>query len=290
MKSDFFANSKIASLTTGAVIAVRRYGLIVAMSTFVPAISVSTVLSLYFAQRWEASAVVQLGTVQFSPNHDVQLIEPLPSVLDWLRLAVTQDEILRKAGVLPTNRNYEVYRKAIVVEGLNESDLLAIHASAFSKQDAQSLVMAAVEHVSGAHEKTVEPTVARWRSELDNAKRAISAVEMRIVSSPDHSQMNELHALESRQAVLENQFTSVSLRPTKLLGSIKAADDPVSPRKLYHAVVTAVLGFVAGVTLAYVYAFRKGARGSSAVVGAGSDHSVGIAKRHLGNEDVFRAE
>lgn len=290
MKSNFFAISRIVTLATGAVIAVRRYGLIVAMSTFVPAVSVTTLLSLCIAQRWEANAVVQLGAVQLSPNHDEQFIELLPSVLDWLRVAVAQDEILRKAGISPTNRNYETYRKAIVVKGLNESDLLAIHVRAFSKQDAQSLVMAAVDYVIGVHEKAVEPTVARWGSDLDNVRRAISAVRVRIVSSPDHSQMNELHALESRQAVLENQLSSVSLRPTKLIGLIQVADDPVSPRMLYHAVIAAVLGFVSGITLAYVYASRKGPRSRSDIVGTGSGHCVGIAKHQPGSEDVFRAE
>ncbi|RPI46277.1 MAG: hypothetical protein EHM59_07860 [Betaproteobacteria bacterium] len=225
--------------------------------------------SFLLNERWQASGVIQVGTMGNISGGARQHIEPLANALERLRLRPFQDLMLRKLGIPTDERNAlaTLFRRTLFGRAIPGTDLVEISVQAHSNAQAVNWVATVIQHLQEIHAGISDPHVNQLKVRFQTLKQDLdrtSAERKRVVdlalasrssdARPDGAgtalalvamlQGVEINTLERTLAVMEEQLGPMYTRPTKLMFEIETAENPVYPRRARAAFLGILVGLV----------------------------------------------
>lgn len=220
--------------------------------------------------RWEAVALLRVA--QLGGSAPVE--QPL-RVVERVTQKSFGDDVLRRMGVSPdeSNPKASLLRNSLKVK-VEKSDLVGVRVRGASPDEAARFADAVIAELASVHAKTAEPTLQRWRSEIEEIdmelKRGDREIErlrgslerqagaqtatlfQAVVSNILLSREKELREIRERKRALQEQLSPERTFPTATLGRINVSTRPVFPRKPLFAVGGLVIGLLMGVLLSVV--------------------------------------
>jgi len=219
--------------------------------------------------QWEAVALLRVAQLGGSA-----LVEPPPRVVERVmqksfgddaqrRIGVSPDESLPKASLLRNNLKVKV----------EKSDLVSVRVRGASPDEAARFADAVIAELASVHAKMAEPTLQRWRSEIEDIdmelKRGSREIERLRDSLEKQSRVTqpasifqavlasnillsreiELGTLRERKRALQEQLSPERTFPTASLGRTEVSTRPVFPSKPFFAVSGLAIGLLIGVLL-----------------------------------------
>lgn len=229
--------------------------------------------------QWEAVAllrVAQLGVAQpgVAQSGGSALVEPPPRVVERVmqksfgddaqrRIGVSPDEPLPKASLLRNNLKVKV----------GKSDLISVRVRGASPDEAARFADAVIAELASVHAKMAEPTLQRWRSEIEDVdmelKRGSREIERLrdslekqsrvaqpasifqavLASNILFSREIELRTLWERRRAIQEQLSPERTFPTASFGRTEVSTRPVFPKNILFAVGGLAIGLLIGVLL-----------------------------------------
>lgn len=239
--------------------------------------------------QWEAVAlleVAQLGVAQ--PGGSAPVEQPL-RVVERVTQKSFGDDALKRMGVSPdeSNPKASLLRNSLKAK-VEKSGLVGVRVRGASPDEAARFADAVVAELVSTHAKMAEPTLQRWRSEIEEIdmelKRGDREIErlrgslerqagidqtaslfQAVVSNILLSREKELREVRERKRELQEQLSPERTFPTASLGRVNVSTRPVFPRKPLFAVGGLVIGLLMGVLLSVVRSAgaRRNVRGKN---------------------------
>lgn len=227
------------------------------------------VIAFVVPMQWEASVLLKVGQIGNAGNVGT-LIEPAVRVVERVKNRSFENDVLRRMGVSPNEAG--LLRDGLKV-GMEKSELLSLHVRGVSQKAAEQLVSATMAELKEVHAKMAEPTLDRWRKELDEINLELgqvgsesdrlshlvggqsSSVSDRtfylsvLASNILLSRETELRKLRERKRLLQEQLSPERTFPTAAWGGVEVSGQPVFPKKSIFAAVGLIIGLLIGVLL-----------------------------------------
>jgi hypothetical protein len=186
-----------------------------------------------------------------------------------------ENNVLKNLGLSPNTSGSKagLLRNALNVK-IEKPDLLYLSIRGTSREMAEQLASATVEELKDVHAKMAEPTIARWRKELDDVtlelerasrefERLSRLLDMQSNSITDRnlyqavltsnilfSRETELRGFRERKHTLQEQLSPERTFSTSSWGRTEVSEQPVSPKKSRFAAGGLIIGLLMGVLLA----------------------------------------
>ena len=240
--------------------------------------------------KWEATAVIQIGQVgQSGVGQGSQLIEPPLRAIERMKMKSFEDGVLT-ALKIPVESDDPVvkrFRSTLSLKALGATDLIQVKVRAGSRDQAQTWANAVVDRLREVHERLAQPTIDRLRKQQSELKKQMQIIEeertnlLKIVSKSSETsgdsrfsanlllsnlllQKNaELRDFEMRRLAADEQLTSIRTYPTSLIDRIYVPEKPASPKKLLIVMLSAVLGLILGIIVAFMRNYWQSAKVSA---------------------------
>ena len=240
--------------------------------------------------KWEATAVIQIGQVgQSGVGQGSQLIESPLRAIERMKMKSFEDDVLTalKIPVEVDDPVAKLFRSTLSLKALGATDLIQVKVQAVSRDQAQTWANAVVDRLREVHERLAQPTIDRLRKQQSALKKQMQIIEeerknlLTIVSksietSGDNRfsanlllsnlllQKNaELRDFEMRRLAADEQLTSVRTYPTSLIDRIYVPEKPASSKKLLIVMLSAVLGLIFGIIVAFMRNYWQSAKVSA---------------------------
>ena len=234
---------------------------------------VSLVTAFLLPSEWEATALVRVG--QFKNGDNLISIEPSLQVVDRIKSASFQQDVLKNLGLNLIENNTNDDRLQNLKVKLEKSDLINISWRGLTKVEAKNNLSVVVNELVKIHKKKFESVINRWNQELISTGLAMqhSAAESNqlnktlerlgtsektfsenaLISNTLLVREKEMQYYRERKYVLEEQLSPERTFPTEILGNIIVSKEPVSPKKTLFAFAGAILGLI----LAFIFIMIK---------------------------------
>ena len=240
--------------------------------------------------KWEATAVIQIGQVgQSGVGQGSQLIEPPLRAIERMKMKSFEDDVLTalKIPVESDDPVAKLFRSTLSLKALGATDLIQVKVRAGSRDQAQTWANAVVDRLREVHERLAQPAIDRLRKQQSELKKQMQIIEeerknlLKIVSKSSETsgdsrfsanlllsnlllQKNaELRDFEMRRLAADEQLTSVRTYPTSLIDRIYVPEKPASPKKLLIVMLSAVLGLILGIIVAFMRNYWQSAKVSA---------------------------
>ena len=240
--------------------------------------------------KWEATAVIQIGQVgQSGVGQGSQLIEPPLRAIERMKMKSFEDDVLTalKIPVEVDDPVAKLFRSTLSLKALGATDLIQVKVRAASRDQAQTWANAVVDRLREVHERLAQPAIDRLRKQQSELKKQMQIIEeerknlLTIVSKRNETsgdsrfsanlllsnlllQKNaELRDFEMRRLAADEQLTSVRTYPTSLIDRIYVPEKPASPKKLLIVMLSAVLGLILGIIVAFMRNYWQSAKVSA---------------------------
>ena len=240
--------------------------------------------------KWEATAVIQIGQVgQSGVGQGSQLIELPLRAIERMKMKSFEDDVLTalKIPVEVDDPVAKLFRSTLSLKALGGTDLIQVKVRAVSRDQAQTWASAVVDRLREVHERLALPTIDRLRKQQSELKKQMQIIEeerknlLTIVSKSSETsgdsrfsanlllsnlllQKNaELRDFEMRRLAADEQLTSVRTYPTSLIDRIYVPEKPASPKKLLIVMLSAVLGLILGIIVAFMRNYWQSAKVSA---------------------------
>ena len=234
--------------------------------------------------QWEA--VAQLRVAQLGGSAPVE--QPL-MVVERVTQKSFGDDALKRMGISPdeSNPKASLLRNSLKAK-VEKSGLVGVRVRGASPDEAARFADAVVAELVSTHAKMAEPTLQRWRSEIEEIdmelKRGdreierlrgslerqagidqIASLFQAVVSNILLSREKEVRGVRERKRELQEQLSPERTFPTASLGRVNVSTRPVFPRKPLFAVGGLVIGLLMGVLLSVVRSAgaRRNVRGKN---------------------------
>lgn len=231
-------------------------------------------LAVAFALPAQWEAVARLQVAQLGAGG---VVEPPIRVVERVMQRSFAEDVERRMNVSPegTNLNANILVGSLKAK-IEKSDLVGIRVRGGTPEEAMRFTDAVVAELASVHSKMAEPTIDRWRKELEEVqlelKRANSEAErLSIVLGEQRSSANDnslyravlasnillaregnLRTFRERKRALQEQLSPERTFPTSPLGRIEISKQPVFPKKSLFAVAGLVIGLFIGVLYSVV--------------------------------------
>ena len=250
----------------------------------------ATVGILISKPKWEATAVIQIGQVgQSGVGQGSQLIEPSVRAIERMKMKSFENDVLisLKIPVEDENPLASLFRSTLSLKALGTTDLIQVKVRGDSPDQTASWAQAVVDRLKNVHERLAQPTIDRLRKQQAELKKQMKSIEeeranlLKIVSKSSETsgdsrfsanlllsnlllQKNaELRDFEMRRLAADEQLTSVRTYPTSLIDRIYVPEKPASPKKLLIVMLSAVLGLILGIIVAFMRNYWQSAKVSA---------------------------
>lgn len=250
---------------------IRRHGIILLGGALTGGALGLAVASTLPAQ-WEASVLIRVGQIG---NAGTPIESPAWAMSRLKESESFENNVLKNLGPSPNASGSKagLLRNALNVK-IEKPDLLHLSVRGTSREMAEQLASATIEELKGVHAKMAEPTIARWRKELDDVtlelerasgefERLSRLLDMQSNSITDRnlyqavlasnillSREAELRGFRERKHTLQEQLSPERTFSTSSWGQIKVSEQPVSPKKSRFAAGGLVIGLLMGILLA----------------------------------------
>jgi uncharacterized protein involved in exopolysaccharide biosynthesis len=230
------------------------------------------VASTLLAQQWEASVLIRVGQIG---NASTPIESPAWAMSRLKESEPFENNVLKNLGLSPNTSGSKagLLRNALNVK-IEKPDLLYLSIRGTSREMAEQLASATVEELKDVHAKMAEPTIARWRKELDDVtlelerasrefERLSRLLDMQSNSITDRNlyqavlasnilfaRETELHGFRERKHTLQEQLSPERTFSTSSWGRTEVSEQPVSPKKSRFAAGGLIIGLLMGVLLA----------------------------------------
>lgn len=212
-------------------------------------------LAVLLPKQYEAKALIKIG--QIGNIDKISLpIEPALQVVDRIKSQSFQDAVLEAIGVSTIsddNQLVDQFRKNLNVR-LEKSELISLNLKAFSRTEAEIIMLQVVKQLNFTHNTLMKPTVWRLKAELDSvndelkvaeteSKQLLKTLEMQsdkntdtrfsqtvLLNSLRISKDQEFRALKDTKRLLEEKLSPERTFATHLLGNVEVAKKPVFPK------------------------------------------------------------
>ena len=224
----------------------------------------SLVTAFLLPSEWEATALVRIG--QFKNGDNLISIEPSLQVVDRIKSASFQQDVLKSLGFTLAENNPSDDRLQNLKVKLEKSDLINISWRGLTKVEAKNNLSVVVNELVKIHKNKFESVINRWNQEListglamqhsaDESNQLNKTLERLGTSEKTFSENalisntllvreKEMQYYRERKHVLEEQLSPERTFPTEILGNIIVSKEPVSPKKTLFAVVGAIFGLI----------------------------------------------
>ncbi len=234
---------------------------------------VSLVTTFLLPSEWEATALVRVG--QFKNGDNLINIEPNLQVVDRIKSASFQQDVLKNLGLNLIENNTNDDRLQNLKVKLEKSDLINISWRGLTKVEAKNNLSVVVNELVKIHKKKFESVINRWNQELISTGLAMQHLaaesnqlnktlerlgtsektfsENALISNTLLVREKEMQYYRERKYVLEEQLSPERTFPTEILGNIIVSKEPVSPKKTLFAFAGAILGLI----IAFIFIMIK---------------------------------
>ena len=250
----------------------------------------ATVGILISKPKWEATAVIQIGQVgQSGVGQGSQLIEPSVRAIERMKMKSFENDVLisLKIPVEDENPLASLFRSTLSLKALGTTDLIQVKVRGDSPDQTASWAQAVVDRLKNVHERLAQPTIDRLRKQQAELKKQMKSIEeeranlLKIVSKSSETsgdsrfsanlllsnlllQKNaELRDFEMRRLAADELLTSIRTYPTSLIDRIYVPEKPASPKKLLIVMLSAVLGLILGIIVAFMRNYWQSAKVSA---------------------------
>ena len=234
---------------------------------------VSLVTAFLLPSEWEATALVRVG--QFKNGDNLISIEPNLQVVDRIKSASFQQDVLKNLGLNLIENNTNDDRLQNLKVKLEKSDLINISWRGLTKVEAKNNLSVVVNELVKIHKKKFESVINRWNQELISTGLAMQHLaaesnqlnktlerlgtsektfsQNALISNTLLVREKEIQYYRERKTVLEELLSPEQTFPTEILGNIIVSKEPVSPKKSLFAFAGAILGLI----LAFIFIMIK---------------------------------
>ena len=212
-------------------------------------------LAFFLPKQYEAKALIKIGQIG-NIDRIVLPIEPALQVVDRIKSQSFQDAVLRAIGVSTESDDDQLagqFKKNLNVK-LEKSELISLNLKAFSRTEAEIIMLQVVNQLNFTHNILMKPTVWRLKAELDSineelkiaeieSKQLLKALEMQsdkntdtkfsqtvLLNSLRISKDQEFRALKDTKRLLEEKLSPERTFATHILGNVEVSKKPVFPK------------------------------------------------------------
>lgn len=218
--------------------------------------------------QWEATALLRVAQLGGATP-----IEPTVRVVARVTQKSFEHDVLRRMGLSPDESNLKA---GLLHDGLTvkveKSDLVGVRVRGASPDEAARFADAVIAELAGVHARMVEPTLLRWRGEIEEIDMELkrggreierlsglfekqlgvtqaAALSQAVLSNILISREAELRGFRERKRTLQEQLSPERTFPTALLGKVDISARPVSPKRSLFAAAGLIIGVLVGVLL-----------------------------------------
>lgn len=226
-------------------------------------------VTFVLSAQWEAVVLLQVAQTGGGGA-----VEPPLRVAERIGQESFREDAVRHMGGSQGEANLKAGKSfgSIKVK-LEKSDLVGVRVRDATPEGAARFADAVVAEVARVHAKMSEPTIDRWRKELDEIDRGLKQANSEaeqvshFLSEPGRS-INDnnlyravlasntllarevnLRALRERKRALQEQLSPERTFPSAPFGRIEISKQPVFPSKVFFVVAGLLVGSLMGVLL-----------------------------------------
>lgn len=228
----------------------------------------------FIKPQWEATTAIRIGMAE-------QIIEPVPQVVERMKLKSFQDTVLARVGIEQQTLEAELLRNSLKVRALPNTDLVEIKVRGYSQESAKHLTKGVVDYMQHIHQEMAAPRMRRLEQlltqvnekiaqtqaerekvlKIENLKdRAVSEarfIENVVLANVRAQRDNELRELEQAKMKYEELLDPVRNYPTSNIEKISMSEGSVAPKKALIVLLAGVLGLLVGVMAAFLASARQ---------------------------------
>jgi LPS O-antigen subunit length determinant protein (WzzB/FepE family) len=230
-------------------------------------------ISFILPAEWKGDALIRIGQLGNAGGAGSN-IEPPLQVVDRIKNKSFQNDVLKNLGISidEDDADAELFRDTLKVK-LEKSDLINLSLRGKSPDEVKRHMDAAVNELKNIHVRMSEPTINRWRQELEsieqelklantNAERLAKSLggqsdslndknfsQAALLSNVLIAREEELRIFRDRKRMLEERLSPERTFATNVLGRIESSQRPVFPKKSLFTVAGSIIGLFLGVLL-----------------------------------------
>lgn len=250
----------------------RRYKKLLLVLPLVGAAFAALLVFFVLPPRWEASALLEIGHVGQSGQASPIPIEPIPNVVERMKLPSFARTAINYAGIESGElKAMQDFYGSLKVVQAKHAELVEIKLKGPSPEMAKKLIQGAITSVQKVHGEMMSVSLDRSQkqlqllvSEIQKSEAEMDFLKQKLLSSHNwntfdatlassilQNKISEHRALIEAKLALEEQLSPLRSYTTKVMDEIYVSELPVSPNKPLIIGVAIVLGLFCAVAIAF---------------------------------------